>query len=51
MEQMIHNIVLFRIAGLPLVTFKDYGTLLLECDLVNSVRVTQFSTLEASCSI
>jgi hypothetical protein len=43
--------ILFRTAGLPLVTFKDYGILLLECDLVNSVRVTHLSMLEASCSI
>jgi hypothetical protein len=32
-----------RIAGLTLVTLKDYGILLIECDLVNSVRVTHLS--------
>jgi hypothetical protein len=34
MEQMIHNIVLFKIASLLFVTFKYNGILLLECDLV-----------------
>jgi hypothetical protein len=47
MQQFIHNMVLFRTAGLPSVTFKDYGTLLLEYDLVNIVRATHLSVLEA----
>jgi hypothetical protein len=32
-----------RIAGLPWVAVRDYGILLLECDSVNSVRVTHLS--------